>query len=258
VRAALRVAGDVDDTLMDGEPSVRFHLRCPRRVRRLWRRVVELARRMLGGDGPMWQAAEAVAAEGLAAPRALGDAWGSPASDAATGVEAIHGDGNDDTGEGGRPPAWECLDWSAVRAAMPAEIERLVDDCDRLDAFALDARLRQVLRAQRRIDWQLGRLLHTFLRLRLERLLGFSSVAAYARERLGLSPSKVRRLVAVERKTWEVPDYGVAYEAGALSWVRALALLPVLAERTAAAWTARAQEVTVRRLVAEVEWSLDQ
>jgi len=32
----------------------------------------------------------------------------------------------------------------------------------------------------------------------------------------------------------------------------------VLAERTAAVWTARAQAVTVRRLVAEVEWSLDQ
>jgi hypothetical protein len=140
---------------------------------------------------------------------------------------------------------------------MPAEIARLVEDCDRLAAFALDARLRQVLQAQRRIDWQLGWLLHTFLRLRLERLLGFPSVAAYARERLGLSPSKVRGLVAIERKTWEVPDFGVAYEAGDLSWVRALTLLPVLAEGTAAS-TARAQAVTVRRLVAEVDWSLDQ
>jgi hypothetical protein len=37
-----------------------------------------------------------------------------------------------------------------------------------------------------------------------------------------------------------------------------LTLLPVLVERTAAAWTERAQAVTVRRLVAEVEWSLDQ
>ncbi len=266
--AAGNAVGDVD-ALMDGEPIVRFHLRCPRRVRRLWHRAVELARRMLGGDGPVWQAAEAIAAEGLAGPQVSGDAWGSFASEAAGGVAAIPGagadairanqpDGESSISESGRPPAWECLDWSAVRAAMPAEIERLVEDCDRLDAFALDARLRQVLQAQRRIDWQLGRLLHTFLRLRLERILGFSSVAAYARERLGLSPSKVRGLVAVERKTWEVLDFGAAYEAGDLSWVRALTLLPVLGERTAATWTARAQAVTVRRLVAEVDWSLDQ
>jgi len=133
---------------------------------------------------------------------------------------------------------------------IPEEIANLASDCDRLDAFALDARIRQVLQAQRRIDWQLGRLLH--------RALGFRSVAAYARERLGLSPSKVHGLVAVERKALEVPDFGSAYEAGNLSWVRALTLLPVIAERTAAAWTARAEAVTVRRLVAEVEWSLDQ
>jgi hypothetical protein len=126
------------------------------------------------------------------------------------------------------------------------------------DTFALDARLRQVLQAQRGIDWQLGRLLDTCVRLRLERLLGFPSIAVYARERLGLSPSKVRGLIAVERTAQEVPAFGAAYETGELSWVRALALLPVLGERTAAAWTARAQGVTVRRLVAEVEWSLDQ
>jgi hypothetical protein len=65
-------------------------------------------------------------------------------------------------------------------------------------------------------------------------------------------------LIAIERKTWDVPEFGAAYEAGALSWVRALTLLPVLTERSAPAWTARAQAVTVRRLVAEVEWSLDQ
>jgi hypothetical protein len=271
--AATSVSGAMDEALMDGEPgeleeqTVRFHLRCPRRVRRLWHRAVELARRMLGTDGPLWRAAEAIAAEGLAASPASGNAWGSPASEAVGGVEAISAAGTDaihanhagsehDIGEQKPPPMWECLDWAILRAAIPMEIARLVDDCDRLDAFALDVRLREVLQAQRRIDWQLGRLLHTFLHLRLERRLGFPSVAAYARERLGLSPSKVRALVAVERRTCEASDFGAAYEAGDLSWVRALTLLPVLAERTAAAWTARAQAVTVRRLVAEVDWSL--
>ena len=252
--------GAVDDAL-------RFHLRCPRRVRRLWRRAIELARRMLGSDGPLWQAAEAIAAEGLAAAPVAEVAWGSVngvvggvGASPGTGSEAIHGgrrDGEED-GASERPPAWECLDWSAVRAAIPREVARLADGCDRLDAFALDTRLREVLQAQRRIDWQLGRLLHTCVRLRLERLLGFSSIAAYARDRLGLSPSKVRGLVAVERAGQGARQFGAAYEAGELSWVRALVLLPVLVEGTAAAWTARAQAITVRRLVAEVDWSLDQ
>jgi len=256
------------------ETIIRFHLRCPRRVRRLWRRAVELARRMLGTDGRVWQAAEAIAAEGLAALPVAAGAWGSGMGDAAGRVAAISGAGVDasdrnrgdekgtgedgEDGAGERPLAWECLDWSAVRAAVPAEVARLADGCDRLDAFALDARLRQTLQAQRRIDWQLGRLLHSCVRLRLERLLGFPSIAVYARERLGLSPSKVRGLIAVEGMAQEVPAFGAAYEAGELSRVRALTLLPVLGERTAAAWTARAQAVTVRRLVAEVEWSLDQ
>ncbi len=264
-----RDAADLEDL---EHLMVRFHLRCPRRVRWLWRRAVELARRMLGRDGPLWQAAEAVAAEGLAAaPAGFGNGAGGGGDASPSSGEARHGrygdgqdrkggkdgkDGKDGADE--RPPAWQCLDWSAVRAAIPREITRLAEGCERLDAFALDARLRQVLQAQRRIDWQLGRLLDTCVRLRLERLLGFPSLVTYARERLGLSPSKVRGLLAIERLAQAVPGFGAAYEAGALSWVRALALLPVLAGGTAAAWTARAQAVTVRRLVAEVDWSLGQ
>jgi hypothetical protein len=38
--------------------------------------------------------------------------------------------------------------------------------------------------------------------------------------------------------------------------VRALTILPVVAESTAAAWVARAAEVPVRRLADEVEWAL--
>ena len=50
---------------VDGEPRVRFDIRCPRRVRRLWGRALELARRMEGGEVAAWQACEAIAAEAL-------------------------------------------------------------------------------------------------------------------------------------------------------------------------------------------------
>ncbi len=272
-----------DDEEVDGEPRARFHLRCPRRVRGRWRHVVELARRMLGTDGPVWQAAEAIAAEGLAAApateRTHAPSWNGEA--AMTGGDSVcagaggtaaardagatddacePGAGSRDAAATADPPPWACfacLDCSAVEAVIPDDVARLALDAETLDAFALDARLRQVLHAQRRIDWQTGRLLHTFLRLHLERLLGFPSVEAYVRERLGRSPRTARALVAVERTTWEMSTFGAAYEAGALSWARALAILPVLREGTETAWTARAQEVTVRRLVAEVNWSLD-
>src|SRR5213078_2300590 len=76
-------------------------------------------------------------------------------------------------------------------------------------------------------------------------------------ERLGLSPRKARALVALERKTWEAPALLAAYREGQLSWLRALALLPVLDEENAPAWIGRAQAVTVRRLVDEVEWVVE-
>ena len=88
-------------------------------------------------------------------------------------------------------------------------------------------------------------------------MLGFPSAAAYARERLGLSPRKASALVALERKTWDAPALATAYREGTLSWLRALAIMPVVTEETAPAWIARAQAVTVRRLVDEVEWVVE-
>jgi len=60
-----------DDETVDGEPRVRFAMRCPGRLRSLWRDTVELARRMAGANVAPWQAAEAIAAEGLSAPESV-------------------------------------------------------------------------------------------------------------------------------------------------------------------------------------------
>jgi hypothetical protein len=247
--ALIQEAGkDDEDDGADAEVHVRFRLRCPRRVARLWRHVVELARRMAGADLSQGQAAEAIAAEGLSA---------RPAA-------------NTGHGEAGRPdqrvaPAdpyethaafAEALDWTAVAEAIPEDVERLGRLDDEPDPFALDARMRAVVTAMQRIDWQTGRLLRIFLDRRLWMLMGFSSASRYLRERLGLSERKARALVALERRTWQAPGLGEAYREGALSWVRALVVLPVVGEHTVAAWVARAGEVTVRRLADEVEWAL--
>jgi hypothetical protein len=107
-----------------------------------------------------------------------------------------------------------------------------------------------------RSDWQLGRLLRLFHDLRLERVLGFGSHSAYVRERLGCSTRKARALVALERRGFTAPAVHAAYRGGHLSWLRALTLLPVVGEATEVAWLTRAGQVTLRRLVDEVDWAL--
>jgi hypothetical protein len=87
-------------------------------------------------------------------------------------------------------------------------------------------------------------------------VLGFASGSAYVTERLGCSTRKARALVALERRGFTAPLLLDAYRAGRLSWLRALTLLPVVSERTEAAWIARAQTVTLRRLADEVDWAL--
>jgi len=102
---------------------------------------------------------------------------------------------------------------------------------------ALDARVRAVMDAMRRVDWQLGRILRLFLDCRLYATLGFSSGARYVRERLGISTRKARMLVALERKTWACPALLDAYRRGAISCLRALTIAPVASERRGATCT---------------------
>lgn len=238
----IRDRGRTPDTGEDDEPSLRFRVRCSRRVRRLWHETVVLARRVAGAELTRAQAAEAIAAEGLSARPAVDDAWPTAPSAAAP----------PDAAEARNPQ----LDWTAVREALPADVEALADGLDDVGSFTLDRRMRAAAGAMQRVDWQTGRLLRIFLDRRLHLALGFPSAARYLRERLGMSARKARALVALERKTWEAPALADAYRAGTISSVRALVLLPVVREATAAAWVARAREVTVRRLADEVEWAV--
>src|SRR5262249_40207632 len=174
---------------LDDEPRVQVRLPCPRRVRERWYVVTRLARAVAGAELAPWQVAEAVAAEGCSACNLerAGPTAG-PSGPAAPAAECI---------DPGEPPAvFGCLDWSAVEEALPADLERLCQGAADLDAFSLDARMRALLRATQRIDWQMGRLLRTVFALRLHRLMGFPSGAAYARERLGVPPPQARPLRA--------------------------------------------------------------
>ena len=221
----------------DERHRLRFSLRCPRRLRARWRQAVELARRMAGSELPLAAAAEVIAAEGLSAAPA-------PVDDCPF-----------------REPPPEPVDtpadpgWSAVEVPIAEDVEKLLQLGPAGDPFMIDERLRVARRAMQRIDWQMGVLLRTFFDLRLHRAFGFPSASRYVAERLGLSGRKARALVALERGLRRTPALAAAYREGNVSWLRALTLLPVASRDDA--WVARAGEVTLRRLVAEVEWALD-
>src|SRR5439155_11923612 len=168
--AVMRTPPDGDDD------EARFRLRCPRRVRLLWQQVVELARRMAGSELTQGQAAEAIAAEGLSARLPCDESW--PATEAPRTPPADP----DET-----RAVFAELDWSAIREALPDDVDGLDADANTLDPFALDGRMRAALHAMRRADWQLGRLLRVFLDRRLYRLMEFPSAERYVTERLGLS-----------------------------------------------------------------------
>lgn len=258
---------------IDGEPAVRWRLVCPARVRGLWRRALELASRAAGEPLADWRAAEIVAAEGSSG-RPLGTSLGDRALSAALRLAARARRAKSGAGDGrsGRrvgfggddavPPS-SLPEAVAVSAATELESVAASDASEALDErpvsadpFALDARLVESMRVLRTIEPRIGRLLRIVVDHRLYRTFGHRSVEDYVRERLGLSARKVWALLKIERATLRSDDFGRAYREGRLSWVRALALLPVLDRHTAAAWIARAESVTVRRLNDEVEWAL--
>ena len=230
-----------DDETVEGEPRIRFTMRCPGRLRSLWRDTVELARRMAGANVAPWQAAEAIAAEGLSAPESVPTPRPPP--------DTVVRDPDE-------PPV-SCADGVGVGEAIPADVAELVRDLDCDNVFRLDGKLRACLRQMQRIDWQMGRLLRFFIDLRLHRFFGLQSSASYIRERLGMSVRKARALAALERRAGLAPALADAYRDGRISWIQALTLLPVVSEVHGEAWVARAGEVTLRRLVAEVEWALE-
>jgi hypothetical protein len=146
-----------------------------------------------------------------------------------------------------------------TRSADLGERGRVAGPCRReLSAHEIDEQLRLQLRTSQDVDWQLGRLLATFKRLRLYRSAGFVRFDDYVRECVGMSPSKAASLMRLEGKLCDGRQLlGAAYRSGTISWVRALTLLSVVGDEHAAAWIERATQVTFRRLTEEVRWATD-
>jgi hypothetical protein len=90
--------------------------------------------------------------------------------------------------------------------------------------------------------------------------LGYASREAYARERLGMDPTRARALVRLERAALASAPFARAYRTGSLSSVKAGLLVPLLAAdplgRFMEDWVGWAGRITVRRLREDIEDAL--
>jgi len=113
---------------------------------------------------------------------------------------------------------------------------------------------------ERRLEARIGPLLALVWGHFLHRALGHATREAYARERLGMDPTRARALVGLERAAGLNGAFARAYRSGDLSWVKASELAPLVSSDSLGwfveEWVAWAGRVTVRRLREDVERAL--
>ncbi len=240
----------------DGAPEERrryVQIRCKREVNLIWFSTRQLARRVAGEPLPVWACMEQVAAEVLSAiPVEAG--MDDPAAEAPEPPRVARSS----------EPVLDVCPELEPDAAPPTHapyfLEPLLEGLESADAFELDRRLRRAVALEQRLDAQLGPLLRAVADSRLYRA-GFATLDAYARERLGMSPQRMRALLRLERAGDHAPELISAYRQGGLSWVQAGLLVPLFvgggAWRHAAAWITRAKQFSVRRLEDDVERALE-
>jgi len=276
VRAVDRAAIEAG-ALDDAEPSRLFEVRCTPEVRWKWAAARGAASRAAGGSLSTAKAAELVAAEVLSALpidqesedepcQEEGVSWSSAteAADDAARDTSVRDDGRDTgvkrapwrerAGDAGRVAT------EAPRTRLPQPLESLLDGIGEADAFELDERFRRAHEMERRLDARVGPLLVRVWERWAHRALGYATREAYARERLGMDPTRARALVRLERTAGVSPAFASAVRSGVLSCVKASALEPlVFADplgRFVEQWIDWAGRITVRRLRDDVERAL--
>ena len=143
------------------------------------------------------------------------------------------------------------------RPSLPSSLRPLLEGLEEADAFELDARFRRAVSMEQRLDARIGPLLARVWGRFGHRALGHATREAYARERLGMDPTRARALVRLERTAGLSEPFARAYRTGVLSWVKASALVPLVSADPLGCfiedWVAWAGCVTVRRLGEDVE-----
>lgn len=242
-------------------PLARVTVHCSPAVRARWLEAREMAERVAGQRLRAAEALEWVAAEvwsELAAPPSpaapeepaagephdlvRADAEAAFAASAAGEAEALAGSP--------RAPA----------AALPAAVAALATGLGEADPFELDRRLRRAVQLEQTLDAAIAPLLRVVTSADYEWERAWQPLASYAAEQLGMSASKARALLRIERAGDVCPELRAAFRSGRLSWAKAQCLLPLLLLDLDGEWrphgVAWAERVTVRRLEMDVERAL--
>ena len=251
IARAFRAAGHGQQSADEGaEPAadrVAVWLACTPREASLWSAAVELARRSSGEELPLWQCAEAIAAEAASAFGAC-DPGREPEPESHAGAD--HGEAGEEPGE--RRRAFPELDWERRSGAFPRRLAALARDLASCSAREIDRRLRTVIAFLQTVDFETGSILRRMQLRGSFSELGFEGLERYAAERLDLSASTARRLVALARAERGAPEVARAFCDGRIHAFQARAIAEVACPESALAWVERAREVSLRRLEVEV------
>ncbi len=143
----------------------------------------------------------------------------------------------------------------------PRELRELWGGLEDADVFELERRLRAAFAFEQRLAAQIGGRLEHVLRRGVHLAFGYRNREQYQRERLGWDPSACRSLLRIERAARISPLFAGAWRGGALTFLQAGALAPLvfaeLPEQQVAAWLQRARGFALRRLRADVEAALE-
>lgn len=234
--------------------EVRLHVPAPLAAR--WCAALELARRMAGESLPAWEAAEAMAAEGLAAlpPDVVAEASERLGVQRREPARARPRTPRVSREHGLRHHAFPLLPWSQAAAPRghPLDPDALLAFARAATPHALDAALRRTIRGLQQIDHDLGLLLRQLLERRLYRELGFPTFERYAEERADLSPRTARRRVRLARQGAPASPLATAFRSGALTEAQALGVADACDPSSEAWWVGFARAHTLRRLGDEV------
>ena len=140
------------------------------------------------------------------------------------------------------------------RSHLPRFLRSLVAGLEGAGPFELDARLRRAVRLEQRLDAAIGPLLRQVSSAEYEWGHDYLTLAEYVREYLGMSPRKARALLRLERLGDACPELRGAYRNGAISWLQAQTLAPLLLRESTqdrpwrGAWLDFTRRITLRRL----------
>ncbi len=252
----------VDEEGRDAEPCETVRVRAPGSLCFKWQRTQRYAAKVAGEALPAGAVLELVTAEVLSAlPRGAGVEVEGPARPRerpeAASVCAPQAFREDSPG-----PASDAESASVPEhAELPVFLRPLVEGLEHLGAFEIDARLRRAIRLEQRLDAEIAPLLRHVTAGEYDwRATGYRTLAAFARERLGMSPRKARALVRLERVAGVCPELRSAWREGRLSWVQAQILAPLLVGDDEGdwrpIWVRFARTVTVERLGVAVDRAL--